>query len=357
MILAACLAVPGPPTAAHADPRPGASEAWQRSTSAHLPADGSLSDVLALSSGDVWAVGQQQIWDVWKNRGTIRHWNGKQWSEIGIRDATGAGNLRSVSATGPRDVWAVGDGHDAVPYIAHGDVTGFNRVRPQGLRSGDWLGGVEAGAQRIVAVGSRGKHALVVTREDGDWHVRETGEKGALYAVDGDFAVGDTGTRPLIMKRSGSSWKPMRVPAVRGGYLRDVHADSGKRALAVGGVYHGPGQIEPLALVWNGKRWRRLPVPTAKARLYGVTGDGKGRYWISGHDPRRAAEPYLLRCGQRSCAVVRGEAADGRTRVRLHAVTYLAEGRAVWAVGHAVDGQERYTDVVEAFGPRDPEKS
>ncbi|MFD2353510.1 hypothetical protein ACFSTC_36035 [Nonomuraea ferruginea] len=359
MILAAVLAVPGLPTAAHADPRPrpAANDAWQRTTSVQLPVDGSLSDVLALSPGDVWAVGQQQIWDVWKNRGTIRHWNGERWSEIGIRDATGASNLRSVSAAKAGEVWAVGDGHDGVPYIAHGNVGGFDRIRPQGLRSGDWLGGVEAGADRVVGVGSRGKHALVVTREDGDWLVRETGEKGALYAVDGDFAVGDTGTGPLIMKRSGSSWKRVKTAAIAGGYLRDVHTDSAKRALAVGGVYHGPGEVEPLALTWNGKQWRRLPVPTGAARLYGVTGDGKGHYWISGYDPGHAAEAYMLRCGRRSCDVVRGKAADGRSSVRLQAVTYLAGSQAVWAVGHAVDAQERYTDVVESFGPRDPKKS
>ncbi|MGI5270688.1 hypothetical protein ACQEUU_16160 [Nonomuraea sp. CA-218870] len=357
MILAAGLAVPGLPTVAHADPRPAAIDAWQRSTSVRLPVDGSLSDVLALPSGTVWAVGQQQIWDVWKNRGTIRHWNGERWSEVGIRDTTGAGNLRSVSAAGEGDVWTVGDGLDGLPYLAHGDVAGFDRVRPQGLRSGDWLGGVEAGGERVVGVGSRGKHALIVTREDGDWLVRETGEKGALYAVDGDLAVGDTGTGPLIMKRSGGSWKRVKTPAIAGGYLRDVHADSAKRAVAVGGVYRGPGAVEPLALAWNGKQWQRLPVPAGGARLYGVTGDGNGHYWISGHDPARAAEAYLLRCDKRSCDVMRGVAADGRTSVRLQAVTYLEGRQAVWAVGHAVDGRERYTDVVESFGPREPEKS
>jgi len=356
LILAACTAVAGLPSAAHADPRPAAIDSWQRTTSVRLPVDGSLSDVLALPSGEVWAVGQQQIWDVWKNRGTIRHWNGERWSEIGIRDSTGAGNLRSVSAESG-EVWTVGDGHDGLPYIAHGGVGGFDRVIPQGLRSGDWLGGVDAGPQRVISVGSRGKHALVVTREGGTWHVRETGQKGALYAVDGDLAVGDTGTAPLVMKRSGSTWKPVKLPSVPGGYLRDVHVEGGgKRALAVGGVYHGPGEVSPLALAWDGKRWRRLSVRTGKARLYGVTSDGKGRFWVSGYDPERAAEAYLLRCEKLRCSVLRGEPADGRSSVRLQAVTYLPGSKAVWAVGHAVDGQERYTDVVEAFGPRDPDK-
>jgi len=320
-----------------------------------LAADGSLSDVLALSATDVWAVGQQQIWDVWKNRGTIRHWDGERWGEVPIRDETGAGNLRAISAAGPGEVWAAGDGHDGLPYRARGDLGGFDRVRPQGLRSGDWLGGVDAADERVVAVGSRDGNGLIVSWDKGTWAFQVTKEEGALYAVSDAFAVGDTGTEPLIMHYADGTWKAMPVPSVPGGYLRDIQVDTAKRALAVGGVYRGPGEVEPLALSWNGKRWQRLAVPVETARLYGVTGDGKGRYWLSGYDTARATEPFMLRCEKRSCEPIRGRAADGRSSVRLQAVTYLEGRQAVWAVGHAVDAKERYTDVVESFGPKDPE--
>jgi hypothetical protein len=356
LILATSVALPAASPAAHADdPRPAAIDAWQDSTTARLTADGSLSDVLALSSGDVWAVGQQQIWDVWKNRGTIRHWNGERWSEVAIRDSTGAGNLRAVSAATPGEVWAAGDGHDGLPYLVRGDVNGFDRVRPEGLRSGDWLGGVHAAGGRVVAVGSRDDNGLIVGLHEGEWTFQVTKEEGALYAVAGAFAVGDTGTAPLIMHQTGGTWKSMPVPSIPGGYLRDIQVDSGKRALAVGGVYRGPGKVEPLALSWNGKRWRQLPLPVRSVRLYGVTGDGKGHYWISGYDPARAAKPFMLRCEKSSCKVIRGGEVAGRSSVRLQAVTYLAGKQAVWAVGHAVDAKERYTDVVESFGPGVPE--
>ncbi|TYB61110.1 hypothetical protein FXF51_30215 [Nonomuraea sp. PA05] len=349
--------------AAHADPRPAQIEAWQQSTSVRLQADGSLSDVLAISPGDVWAVGQQEIWDVWKNRGTIRHWNGSRWSEIGIRDNTAAGNLRGLAAASPSDVWAVGDGHDGVPYLAHGDTAGFDRVRPlcpagsdrvrpPCLRAGDWLGGIDAKSGKVVAVGSREKNALIVTGQGNDWTVQEIEDKGALYAVSGGFAVGDTGTEPLIAHYSGGTWKSMPLPSIPGGYLRDVQVDSSKRALAVGGVYRGPGEITPLALVWNGKRWRELRLPHSEARLYGVTGDGKGRYWMTGYDPSRAAEPFMLRCEKGKCEVIRGGTQQGRSSVRLQAVAYLAGKSTVWAVGHAVDTKDRYTDVVESFAPK-----
>lgn len=337
--------------AAHADPRPRSIEAWQQSTSVRLQADASLSDVLALSAGDVWAVGQQEIWDVWKNRGTIRHWNGSAWTEVPVRDNTAAGNLRGLAAVSPSQVWAVGDGHDGLPYLARGDQSGFDRVRPQGLRAGDWLGGIDAKPGRVVAVGSRERNGLIITGQGSSWTVQETKEKGALYAVDGGFAVGDTGTQPLVVHQSGGSWKAMPLPSIRGGYLRDVQVDNSKRAIAVGGVYHGPGDIAPLVLVWNGKRWRELRV-RGEARLYGVTGDGKGRFWITGYDPSRPAEPYLLRCEKNACAAIRGDEQDGRRSVRLQAVTYFPGKGTVWAVGHVVSDDDRYTDVVESFAPK-----
>lgn len=362
LILATSVAWSQVTPAAHAEPRPASAEAWQKLTSARLVADGSLSDVLALASGEVWAVGQQQIWDVWKNRGTIRHWDGSRWAEVAIRDATGATNLRGVAAASASDVWAVGDGVDGLPYLAHGDAGGFSRVRVDGLWAGDWLGGVEARSGQVVAVGS-GKSrdpkrdavvGLIVTGADGRWTVRETGTEGALYAVSQGFAVGDTGSRPLIMHASGGSWKAMPVPDIPGGYLRDIQVDSAKKAMAVGGVYHGPGDVEPLALSWNGKRWKRETLPATGSRLYGVTGDGKGRYWVSGYDPSRAAEPFMLRYEKGLWEIIRGGAARDRETVRLQAVTYLSGKGAVWGVGHAVDTDERYTDVVESFGPGSP---
>ncbi|MEV5504007.1 hypothetical protein AB0M50_52250 [Nonomuraea fuscirosea] len=356
LILATSVALTQVTPAAHADPRPAQSEAqieaWQQSTSVRLQPDGSLSDVLAISPTDVWAVGQQEIWDVWKNRGTIRHWDGGKWSEVSVRDATAAGNLRGLAAASASDVWAVGDGHDGVPFLAHGDTSGFDRLRPQAMRAGDWLGGIDAKSGKVVAVGSRERNALILTGQGNSWTAQETKEKGALYAVAGGFAVGDTGNGPLIMHSSGGTWKSMPVPSVPGGYLRDLQVDNSKRALAVGGVYRGPGEISPLALAWNGKRWRRLRLPGAEARIYGVTGDGKGRYWMTGYDPSEAAEPFMTRCEKGRCEVIRGEAKKGRSSVRLQAVTYLAGKGTVWAVGHAVDKADRYTDVVETFAPK-----
>ncbi|MFJ2029258.1 hypothetical protein [Streptosporangium sp. NPDC087985] len=348
-----------PVPAAHAEPvSPSTAEAWQSPTTARLSRDGSLSDVAGLSGTDVWAVGQQSIWDIWQSRSAITHWDGVRWTEVGIRnDPTGAGLLRSVAAASPTELWAVGEGHDSLPYLARGDGSAFDRVTVDELRVGDWLGGVAAIPDRMVAVGQRDKKPLVVTGTGGGrWKLAEFKQKGALYGValstKGDgWAVGETGGRPLITRLADGRWKAFRAPDIRGGYLRDIHLDGPKRALAVGGVYDNSGsKIAPLVLSWDGKQWRRLKPPGGDVRLYGVTGNRKGRFWISGVDLERPDEAFLLRYDGHTFKALRSSAAVASRTIRLQAVAYLPGSGTVLTVGHVVDADGRYSDVIERLG-------
>ncbi|MEU6425411.1 hypothetical protein ABZ860_05885 [Microbispora sp. NPDC046973] len=328
------------------------------SSTGRLRPDGSLSDVAGLSAKDVWAVGQQNAWDFWRNQGIITHWDGSSWSEVPIRgDATGAGHLRSVAAASATEIWAVGDGHDGLPYVAKGSRDGFDRLGVPQLRTGDWLGGVAASSGRVVAVGSRdGKAFLLSSGGSGKGTTWKTGQgpAGAMYGValagrsDG-WAVGDSGSGPLAMRLTGSGWKQADLPEIKGGFLRDVYADGRKRAVAVGGVYQSDGDIAPLVLDWDGRHWKRVTPPERRAELYGVTGDGDGVFWISGYDPRHDAEGLLLRYDGSRWTTLRGpEPAEDRM-VRLQAVAHV--GDLTVAVGHTLDDKGRYTDLVERFGP------
>ncbi len=363
---------------AHTNTRPD--EVAQGASIGRFAGDASLSDVAGLSAKDIWAVGQQNVWDTWRNHGVITHWNGVSWTDVAIRgDATGAGHLRSVAAVSPDEVWAVGDGHDGLPYVAKGSVDGFDRVNVPQFRVGDWLGAVAASPGRIVTVGSRnGKAFLAVGGGAGKGWTTRSGPDGIMYGValagkSGGWAVGDSGTQPLIMKLSGGRWKPMDLPEIEGGFLRDVYVQSRNRAIAVGGVYTGDdGTIAPLVLRWNGGKWSRerlrsggkaaagREVPAGRAELYGVTGDGHGRFWVSGYDPARPAEGLLLRRDGSRWTVIRGQAppqeegaaaadtAEERT-VRLQAVAHVTD--LTVAVGHVLDAKGRYSDLVERFGP------
>ena len=326
------------------------------SSTGRLQADGSLSDVAGLSAKDIWAVGQQNAWDFWRNQGVITHWDGSSWKEVPIRgDATGAGHLRSVAAASAAQVWVVGDGHDGLPYVAKGTRDGFDRVGVPQLRTGDWLGGVAASSGRVVAVGSRDGKAFLVsggTAKGAAWKTGH-GPAGAMYGValtgrsDG-WAVGDSGSGPLAMRLTGAGWKQAELPKIKGGFLRDVYADGRKHAVAVGGVYRSGG-IAPLVLEWDGKHWKRLTPPGRHAELYGVTGNGDGVYWISGYDPGHEAEGFLLRYDGSHWTRLRGQETTEDRTVRLQAVAHV--GDLTMAVGHMLDGKGRYTDLVERFGP------
>ncbi|GAA3010953.1 hypothetical protein [Streptosporangium longisporum] len=346
----------------HADPvSPPEAEAWQAPVSAGLSSDGSLSDVAGVSSTSVWAVGQQSVWDIWQSRGAITHWDGSSWNEVGIRnDPTGAGLLRSVAAASATELWAVGEGHDGQPYVAKGDGGTFDRVTLDRLHAGDWLGGVAAVPGRVVAVGRRDGTPLIVTGTTSKWRLNRLTDRGTLYGValsgKGDgWAVGDAEGEPLVMRQSGGRWKPSKIPDIPGGYLRDVHLDGPKRALAVGGVSRETGGTAPLALSWNGKKWSRVPLPEGDVRLYGVTGDRKGHFWMSGVDLERPREPFLLRYDGHRVKALRGPESTAPRTVRLQSVAYLPGTRTVWTVGHVVDGSGTYTDVIERFG--DPERT
>ncbi|GII83702.1 hypothetical protein Ssi03_16920 [Sphaerisporangium siamense] len=347
---------------AHVDPaRPQAADRspsalLQQSATARLKADASLSDVAGLSPNDIWAVGQEDVWEAWQNRSVITHWDGSAWTEIGIRnDASGAGHLRSVAAPSSHEIWAVGDGHDGLPYVVRGDGSAFDRVSVPQFGSTDWLGGVAAVPGRTVAVGSRGKHPLIATADSAGWSVTEGEENGTLYGValtrkgDQGWAVGDDGTRPVIMRFDGDTWDTVPAPSIDGGFLRDVAVDGPKKAVAVGGVYRDGEKVAPLVLTWNGKRWSRAGLPARHAELYGVAGDGKGRFWASGYDPEHAGQAFLLRSSGSAWRVVRGRSAPAPRTMRLQAVTHV--GDLTLAVGHVVDADERYTDAVERFRP------
>ncbi|GAA3445642.1 hypothetical protein [Planomonospora venezuelensis] len=358
------LLLPSHPAAAHADPvRPPSAEAWQAPTSARLSSDGSLSDVAGVSATDVWAVGQQSIWDAWQGRGAITHWNGSAWTEVEVRnDPTGAALLRSVAVASASELWAVGEGHEGMPYLARGDGSAFDRIVVDDLHMGDWLGGVAAVPGKAVAVGRRDGQPLIVTGSEGKWRLSRFDGAGTLYGValsaKGEgWAVGDAEGEPLIMRLSGGQWKPVPAPDISGGYLRDVHVNGARRALAVGGVYRGSGEVVPLLLSWNGKKWSRIPVPDGDMRLYGVTGDRKNRFWISGVDMERPGEAFLLRYDGRTVKALRGASPLTPRTIRLQSVAYLPGTSTVWSVGHVVDNNGRYTDVIERFGAGAPERS
>jgi hypothetical protein len=99
---------------------------------AHGPEGGSIfDDVAAISSTDVWAVGGRNANTPF---GLIEHWDGTRWSVVpGAKLSLLEGELYSVAAAGPNEVWAVGTSprlHDPTPLsLEHWNGTTWRASR------------------------------------------------------------------------------------------------------------------------------------------------------------------------------------------------------------------------------------
>ena len=85
---------------------------------------GGLYALKVISPANVWAVGRQE-----NASGTIvplvQHWNGKAWSIVPVPAGAAPSALSSISASGPKDVWAAddqlrpGSADTAAPLVEH----------------------------------------------------------------------------------------------------------------------------------------------------------------------------------------------------------------------------------------------
>src|SRR5262249_4580373 len=115
----------------------------------------------------------------------------------------------------------------------------------------------------------------------------------------GDWAVGSSGgmgsRQPMILRRTGTTWKRVATPAVGNGALVSVAAASATNAWAVGGLSGGPR----LALHWNGRAWKRVTVPSPAGGgiLSGVAVTSRTNAWAVGYTG--AGKTVILHWGGR----------------------------------------------------------
>jgi hypothetical protein len=115
-----------------------------------------LSAVAAISSSDVWAVGDYRN-VAGPYRALTYHWDGSSWSYIHnpIEDLPQSG-IDDVAASGPNDVWAIGGAADVGVMLIHWDGSGWSLVTPPPNSGGS-----------LAAVGP---NDLWVSGWNGFWH-------------------------------------------------------------------------------------------------------------------------------------------------------------------------------------------
>jgi hypothetical protein len=301
---AALVAVMVAPPARGA-PGPDTALAWTTFTS---PASGaSLAAVDARSSSDVWAVGLR-LGGTCSYHTLIQHFDGSSWRVVPSPNVKGNNNtvLTDVAALSANDAWAVGSSGCAIerihPVAEHWDGTRWKIVPTPSPGNFDLLAAVAAVSSTDVwALGStqRARWRTLAEHWDGaSWSVVPSPSVTALdeivsasastgddvWAV-GSGPAGDSDT-PIALHWDGTSWQAVPVPTPDNlpGFLKGVFARSPSDAWAVGGYRPDGGSIRPLALHWDGRRWRAAGVSVAGSSvvLNSVSGAPGGALWAAG---------------------------------------------------------------------------
>lgn len=179
---------------------------------------GGLLGVAAVAPNNTWAAGWAQILDeripdpdggptqvIDHMEGLVQHWDGHAWNIVKLPKMYANWGLNAISASGPRDVWAVGSGYgdDDRPVVLHFDGRSWTAMPtpPYGGLYGEFNDVVANGPQDVWVAGrtilddkDRG-HALIMHWDGRKWtRMDAPAEAGAMMGVaatrDGVVAVG-----------------------------------------------------------------------------------------------------------------------------------------------------------------------
>jgi hypothetical protein len=272
--------------------------AWLRQVSPALPFRATLGGIAARSPSDAWAVGNE-TGSTPHRKSVILHWNGSGWRVV----ATPVVGLSAVAVLSARNAWAVGSaagrgGLIRLPVALHWNGRVWKRVRLPKLPTNfeGHLNAVSASSPRnIWAVGSMtncgcGPGESLLMHWNGRSWKRQTPPAGACcfsltgvaaissrraFAV-GGFGGGDSTTRAQAARFNGRRWRRQHTPSpgfhhvgrFGGDFLDGVAATSSGNAWAVGSSTAGGvavGAARVLVERWNGRAWRQAPVTVTVA--------------------------------------------------------------------------------------------
>jgi len=353
LIAAVALCAAGGTAVAVPPATPTAGPERAASTSFNVP--GILVSVTAAGPDNVWAVGCGGTCSSFPAyRTLIVHWNGRTWSQVTNPKPVG-GVLYSVFAAGPDNVWAVGATINAFAefktLIMHWNGKAWSR-QPAGVPVlAGALTSVAASGSRVWVAGETGA-PLVLQRTAGRWYVVPISRPGDVYggtiAAAGNAAwVAFDGGKNLdtaaLWRWTGSLWKPAAFP-LRGpdNDIDWMAAGPAGDIWAVG--YHDGATHSPLSMLWNGKTWRKVPVPAPPdSALNGAGFVPGGTAWAVGWAGATVAKTLILRWTGHAWARVNSPTPTGSASLFSVAATSSANA---WAVGDGHANKPPYVTVI-----------
>ena len=172
-----------------------------------------LTAVTALSSSDIWAVGEYANHN-YGGYTLIEHWNGTQWSIVSSPNVGNYENgLRSVAATAPNDIWAAGYNWVAPGDILDALIEHWNGKQwsivtsPQPPGGDNALDGVAVvSSTNVWATGSSASGAITMQWNGQQWNIiANSGKQSqfltrlAVINAQDMWAVGSTTTLMMVM--------------------------------------------------------------------------------------------------------------------------------------------------------------
>jgi len=287
------------------------------------PAPGStvyeLSAVAALSTADVWAVGQYAGTGGWQT--LIEHWDGSQWNIIPSPNGGTDDVLNSIAAVSASDIWAVGYNENesiSQGVILHWNGTQWSIVPSAGSNYyNEQLFGVTAlSSTDTWAVGSYSKYGM-------------------------------NGPLTFVEHWNGQKWSQVFSPnrSRVGGQFNSVVALSATDIWAVGTSYvPTPTFEQTLVEHWDGTKWSIVWSPnhphSGANMLNGVAAVGPDEVWAVGI--YTASEGYPVPLSERWDGSTWKEVATpvvGTEGGQFNSVAALALTKHVWAVGRYYSSQ------------------
>jgi WD40 repeat protein len=341
--------------------------------------EGTLNSVAAISSDDVWAVGETADSPA---KTLVQHWDGKEWSINPTPNVSPEeSRLIGVAALSTDDVWAVGyygREHSSKTLIMHWDGATWKSVMsPDAGNSDNHLLAIAAIApDDIWAVGQfticsdspctpqtltmhwNGKEWTLVPSPNPGWEAASEGASlSAVAAISGNdvWAVGrytdksksDTATypvaKPLLLHWDGNAWTHVLGPDIEGymANLTAIAAISSNDVWAVGIYSTGDPEFSYLSLHWDGSAWTENPNPRLTEGTEGgfasIAAASSGDIWAAGWDL-----PSSHWDGKEWSRITGGRT-DGLPRGILFGMAVVAPND-IWAVGGWGDNRRTTQD-------------
>jgi hypothetical protein len=262
-----------------------------------------LNAVAAISSTDVWAVG---------NDLQVEHWDGSAWSVVAVPAPSGkvTSALNAVGGSASNDVWALGwwqgDSGPVHTLAEHWNGAAWKIVPSRTPHvGGDQFTSVAVFSRiNAWAIGHDYNGSTLSEHWDGTaWKVVSTPNanpngQNILYAVAGAsphnlWAVGDWTNKAgvietLVEHWNGAAWTIVKAPSPDPvvNSLGGVTVIAPNDVWAVGYDGLGDEQIDGLALHWNGSKWTQVGMPTPPGmnvpRLASVAASSPHSVWAAG---------------------------------------------------------------------------